>query len=379
MDCRRRCRRIALAALLAGAGAGCHSSGAGGADAGDDGPFADATTPADAITPLSIDFTATGCDSFDLDASRCTGAAPLTVTLSPVASPSVTQFLWDFGDGTPSSKERAPTHVYTFPGSYAVSLVGAGPGGTLSRMRRDFIVVPMTATGWPCDVDAQCSSGHCVCGSAGSCGAGFLRGICTTDCAAAPCGDGTVCADLSLGTPAAPVAAAPYQRALCLAACADDTACAAGLHCRSLPASGGGIIHVWVRACFAAVPGDVGDPCRGPDGALTGSACTSGGCADLGALGICSASCDATGGCPAGAVCARFGDGRLLCVRSCAGAADCAADPLLACESAGMTGALGFNIVSPGVPATACAPRSCATSDDCQPSGTCADGHCGPR
>ncbi len=374
----RRC--LALSLLLAPA---CQQSGSVARDAAGDGaadaPTFDAPPAADGIVPQSLDFTATGCDSFDLGAARCTGAAPLTVTFSPIASPSLTQFLWDFGDGTPRSKQRAPVHSYTYPGSFSVALVGAGQSGSLSRMRARFIVVPQTAPGQPCDVDAQCAGGQCVCGTADRCGGAFTRGVCAADCAADPCAAGTVCADLSAGAPAAPAIAAPYQRALCLGACTDDKGCAAGQRCRLLPTSGGGAIHAWVRACFAPVPADVGDPCRAPDGTLPGQTCSSGVCAALGALGVCSATCDATGGCPSGAACARFGDGRSLCLRTCAGSGDCAADPLLACETAGAAGALGFNVITPGAPGAACAPRSCQAAADCQPAGTCSDGHCQPR
>lgn len=379
-------RWLAVASLLTTLGAAACQKSAGGSagDAAADGlgdgfPF-DAPASADGIAPLSLDFTATGCATFDLGASRCTGAPPLMVTFVPIASPSVTQFLWDFGDGTPKSKDRTPTHVYPYPGSYDVALVGAGPGGSLSRTRAEFIVVPRATLGQPCDVDAQCDTQHCVCGSASGCGGAFARGLCTADCPGDACaGGGAVCADLSVGAPVPPAPVEPYRRTLCLSGCTDDSACAGGLRCRLLPAVGGGAIHAWVRACFDAVPGNVGDPCRAADGTLPGQACVSGVCAALGARGVCSAACDATGGCPSGAACARFVDGRSLCLHSCLAAAYCTGDPLIGCEAAGAPGPLGFAIITPGAPATACAPRSCQSPGECAPAGTCTDGHCIPQ
>ncbi|HEX3698153.1 MAG TPA: PKD domain-containing protein [Polyangia bacterium] len=367
--------------LAAGALVGCHqrpdqTPTDGAADAA---PF---DAPAgDGIAPLSLDFTATGCDTFDLGASRCAGAAPLTVIFSPIGSPSLTQFLWDFGDGTPTSKARAPTHTYTLPGSFTVTLVGDGASGSLSRMHTQFIVVAVATLGQRCDVDAQCDTGlRCLCGSTADCGDAFARGLCVVDCAPGACASGAVCADLWAGAPTDPAQAAPYQRALCLSACADDTTCAPGLHCRQLPSGGGGpaaAAPAWVRGCFAPVPADVGQPCRSPDGTLSAAACTSGQCVDLGALGLCTATCDAAGGCPDGSACALFGDGRSLCLQACAADADCADDPLFRCQaSASSTGALGFTLVAPSAAAMVCAPMPCQADADCQPSGACTDGHC---
>ncbi|MEA2699974.1 MAG: hypothetical protein QOI66_4245 [Myxococcales bacterium] len=367
---------------------GCRDRpGQGNADGSRDGVPFDVNASGDAITPLSLDFTATGCASFDLGTSRCSGPAPLTVTFSPIGSPSVTQFLWDFGDRTAMSSDRAPMHSYTLPGSFTVTLVGAGPSGSISRTRSQFIAVAVAGVGQLCDVDAQCAAGlRCLCGSAVDCGGAFVRGLCTVDCADGTCNGGALCSDLSLtGAPADPTAVpAPFQRALCVAACTDDSGCAPQLRCRDLPApavNASAVLRGWVRGCFAAVPADVGAACRTPDGTLSDAACNGGLCADLGALGVCSAACTATGaGCPGSSVCARFGDGHLRCLRTCTGAADCADDPLLACQpGADPVGALGFKLVVAGAGPTVCAPRACQTTDDCLPAGTCSDGHCRAR
>jgi hypothetical protein len=56
----------------------------------------------------------------------CTGRAPLAVRFAPLATTTVTQYFWDFGDATPFDGELAPNHVYTTPGVYSVRVVATG-------------------------------------------------------------------------------------------------------------------------------------------------------------------------------------------------------------------------------------------------------------
>src|SRR4051812_7319046 len=78
------------------------------ANGGDAGPDA---AGVDAPQPLALDLAVTGCARYDAAAARCFGAPPLTLSFSPVSSPSLVRFLWSFGDGTPDSSDRAPTHT----------------------------------------------------------------------------------------------------------------------------------------------------------------------------------------------------------------------------------------------------------------------------
>jgi PKD repeat protein len=51
------------------------------------------------------------------------GPAPLTVQFSvwdPYDTTEDPKFYWDFGDGSPISRERRPAHVYEKPGAYTV-------------------------------------------------------------------------------------------------------------------------------------------------------------------------------------------------------------------------------------------------------------------
>jgi PKD repeat protein len=58
----------------------------------------------------------------DFAVTPATGPAPLTVHFTDTSSGSPTEWSWDFGDGSPVSTEQSPTHVYTRPGTYDVTL-----------------------------------------------------------------------------------------------------------------------------------------------------------------------------------------------------------------------------------------------------------------
>jgi hypothetical protein len=416
-----------LAAAGVGAGSGCRSSSSGATDGGRD-AFAGDVQVAEVAPALALDFAVTGCAHDDVAMAKCTGTPPLTLSFSPVGSAALSRFLWTFGDGTPPSTARAPIHTYVVPGDYDVTLVAEGVVGSLSRARAGFVSVAALGAGAPCDVDAQCGSLRCSCAPGSGCGAAFPRGLCTESCAATACAAGAVCAQLALPalpavTPVsidagpdpvsdaaaspdaldaatsdardAPAADAPTSdagdagtsprrppRPLCLAGCENDAACPVGLACRALPGAGAAAAP-WTRACLPPSIQEVGGPCRSAAGLLDAALCASADCADLGALGLCSASCVADADCPPGSLCGTFGSGAALCLETCAAPADCTRDPLLRCESAGGSGPLGFQMKAAPAGATFCAPTSCAVDDDCGPAGRCvptgAGAHCTRR
>ncbi|HVR01154.1 MAG TPA: PKD domain-containing protein, partial [Polyangia bacterium] len=301
----------------------------------------------------------------------CTGAPPLTLTFSPVSSAALTRFLWTFGDDSAPSTERAPTHTYVLPGAYDVALVAEGAMGSVSRQHAEYVQVAAATTGALCDVDGQCAAGlFCLCGQGAGCGESFKRGVCTNACDAAACGPGAACVRVVVPTSAVSPAAdaggdasatdgssdrpsdvrdaAPSDAAsdadaaasdvsgadagggdaasqadrpaneadapsatptaLCLAACSDDAQCDTGLVCRALP----GVASSWASVCVPPYFRSVGDSCRDAQDRLDDGLCAAGLCADLGAVGLCTASCAAGAACPPGAACATFGDGRAL-------------------------------------------------------------------
>ncbi len=75
------------------------------------------------------------------------GFAPLTVHLTSTSSGPVAAGEWAWGDGETSALEY-PTHTYTTPGTYTVSLTvqaaagsAAWPGGTDALTRTNYIIV----------------------------------------------------------------------------------------------------------------------------------------------------------------------------------------------------------------------------------------------
>lgn len=78
--------------------------------------------------------------SANFSATPITGIAPLSVTFTNQSSGDYSSLLWDFGDGTTSTLLN-PIHSFTEKGSYTISLVATGPGGTDELIQTDYINV----------------------------------------------------------------------------------------------------------------------------------------------------------------------------------------------------------------------------------------------
>ena len=365
-----------LIAVAAAAAAGCPAkTPAPVQDAGNDG------LSSDGPAPLTLNIAITGCDNYTAAVPpalpECSGPAPLALSFSPVGSQQFSRFTWTFGDGTATVTDRAPMHTFGLPGSYQVDLVGAF--GTANFVKTSaMIVVEPVGAGAFCDVDAQCRDGlACACAPGAGCAPAFSHGICTGPCDGddgGTCDPGATCALAALGP--ATDAGAPAPQAWCLAGCPGGSGCASGFSCAALPAAGPAGGGSWTWGCLpVGALRNLGASCRNADGVLDPTQCSTGQCADLGALGLCSAACDDAHPCPGGAACAQLGDGQALCLVDCAAApGGCASDPLLACAPpASADAGTGFQ-ASADAGATFCAPRSCATDGDCAPSGRCGPG-----
>lgn len=85
------------------------------------------------ITPPVADFTAT----------PVAGCAPLTVAFTNTSSGDANYpntYSWDFGDGN-TSDQANPTHTYTEPGTYTVTLTANGPVDSDENQQVDLVVV----------------------------------------------------------------------------------------------------------------------------------------------------------------------------------------------------------------------------------------------
>ena len=85
----------------------------------------------------------------DFSANPTRGSAPLTVSFTDQSTGSITSWEWDFGDGSTSTMQN-PTHTYTDPGTYTVSLTVTGPEGSDTNTKADYIKAwsPAKAMPW---------------------------------------------------------------------------------------------------------------------------------------------------------------------------------------------------------------------------------------
>jgi predicted outer membrane repeat protein len=71
----------------------------------------------------------------DFTPSIMEGFSPLTVDFADQSAGFITTWYWDFGDGTISTVQNPPTHTYTQPAAYTVSLTVTGPAGADTETR----------------------------------------------------------------------------------------------------------------------------------------------------------------------------------------------------------------------------------------------------
>jgi PKD repeat protein len=76
----------------------------------------------------------------DFSADETSGEAPLTVNFTDLSTGDITSYDWDFGDGN-GSTDASPSHVYSAAGTYTVSLMVSGPGGSSTETKTDLITV----------------------------------------------------------------------------------------------------------------------------------------------------------------------------------------------------------------------------------------------
>jgi len=76
----------------------------------------------------------------DFSADPTFGEAPLLVTFTDLSTGNITNWSWNFGDGT-SSTQQDPTHTYVAPGLYTVSLSTSGPGGSDTETKVDYVQI----------------------------------------------------------------------------------------------------------------------------------------------------------------------------------------------------------------------------------------------
>ena len=72
--------------------------------------------------------------------SPTSGAGPLTVNFTDQSTGNPTSWSWNFGDGG-TSTQKNPSHTYTAPNTYSVTLTASNAGGSNTFTRANYIVV----------------------------------------------------------------------------------------------------------------------------------------------------------------------------------------------------------------------------------------------
>jgi gliding motility-associated-like protein len=77
---------------------------------------------------VKIDFQLQNPDAIAAATSPLKGCIPFTVSFINNSS-SATNYIWDFGDGSPTSSAFNPSHTYTTAGTFTVTLIALNPNG----------------------------------------------------------------------------------------------------------------------------------------------------------------------------------------------------------------------------------------------------------
>jgi gliding motility-associated-like protein len=81
----------------------------------------------------------------DFSATPTSGCGPLTVQFTDNSTNSPTSWSWGFGDGQ-ISNQQSPSHIYTTPGTYTVTLIATNASGTQPMQKSDYITVNPSPT-----------------------------------------------------------------------------------------------------------------------------------------------------------------------------------------------------------------------------------------
>ncbi|KAF5052528.1 hypothetical protein DSECCO2_407910 [anaerobic digester metagenome] len=103
------------------------------------------TTTTSATTTTTAD--PSGAPVAAFSANTTSGTAPLHVQFTDESTGTVTSWAWDLNnDGTVDSTKQNPTAVYSGDGTFTVSLVVTGPGGSDTETKTGFIMVGTAST-----------------------------------------------------------------------------------------------------------------------------------------------------------------------------------------------------------------------------------------
>jgi len=82
----------------------------------------------------------------DFTGAPTSGTVPLKVDFTSLSTGTMTEWLWDFGDGDTSTEEN-PAHIYRIPGAFSVSLTVSNPDGSDTETKTHYIDVSLCPNG----------------------------------------------------------------------------------------------------------------------------------------------------------------------------------------------------------------------------------------
>ncbi len=91
----------------------------------------------------------------------CQGAATNLNDLSLTASGTITNWQWDFGDGSPLSNTQHPTHIYPNDSTYNTTLIATNSFGCVDTFNLPVVINPLPVVVFNGDTLAGCPQ-HCV-------------------------------------------------------------------------------------------------------------------------------------------------------------------------------------------------------------------------
>jgi len=81
-------------------------------------------------------------------ANTTSASAPATINFTSTSTGTITSYSWSFGDGGASTAQN-PSHLYTMPNSYSVTLTVTGPGGSNTLAKNNYITISPSAPTTP--------------------------------------------------------------------------------------------------------------------------------------------------------------------------------------------------------------------------------------
>lgn len=124
------------------------------------GAYADTKFGGCDMAVFKIDFEISNVQASAEALPEAMGCAPLTIEFDNTSSGLL--YEWDFGDGSPTTDEFEPTHVFTDAGTYTVQLIAYNPEGCLGSDTTyiEIIVVDGITPEATFDFDVNCATGE---------------------------------------------------------------------------------------------------------------------------------------------------------------------------------------------------------------------------